>query len=135
MSKPTFVIDGAAFSTLEEFFSEIERVLIPGAFWGRNLDAFNDILRGGFGTPDGGFFIHWRNADLSRERLGPAESILQIQRRLKNCHPSNRQQVERELEQAHRGEGATMFDLLVEIIRNHGPSGSESDDDVELILE
>lgn len=21
--------------------------------WGRNLDAFNDILRGGFGTQDG----------------------------------------------------------------------------------
>ena len=47
-----YEIDGKNFSTLEEFYDEISRVLIPGAQWGRNLDAFNDILRGGFGTPD-----------------------------------------------------------------------------------
>lgn len=135
MSKPIFEIDGAAFSTLEEFYSEVERVLIPGTYWGRNLDAFNDILRGRFGTPEGGFIIHWCNAALSRERLGPAESVRQIQRRLKKCHPSNRLQIEHELEQAQRGEGPTMFDLLVEIIRDHGPDGSEAEGGVELILE
>jgi len=49
-----FVIDGFQFSTLDGFFDEISRKLIPGAQWGRNLDAFNDILRGGFGTPEEG---------------------------------------------------------------------------------
>lgn len=46
-----YEIDGSRFSTLEEFFDEISQVLIPGVFWGHNLDGFNDILRGGFGTP------------------------------------------------------------------------------------
>ena len=47
----TYEIDGNDFSTLDEFYDEITRVLIPGVSWGRNLDAFNDILHGGFGTP------------------------------------------------------------------------------------
>lgn len=72
MAKRVYEIDGERFSTLDGFYDEISRVLIPGAWWGRNLDAFNDILRGGFGTPDEGFVLRWRNADLSRERLGPA---------------------------------------------------------------
>lgn len=42
-----YEIDGKNFSTLEEFYEEISRVLFPGAEWGRNLDAFNEILRGG----------------------------------------------------------------------------------------
>ena len=46
----TYTIDGERFSTLEEFYEEIGRVLQLGS-WGHNLDAFNDILRGGFGTP------------------------------------------------------------------------------------
>jgi RNAse (barnase) inhibitor barstar len=66
-----YILDGRRFATLEEFYEEISRVLIPGAAWGRNLDAFNDILRGGFGTPDDGFRLRWKNASLSREKLGP----------------------------------------------------------------
>jgi RNAse (barnase) inhibitor barstar len=67
---PTFEIDGSRFSTLEEFYDEVHRVLIPLASWGRNLDAFNDILRGGFGTPEVGFEIRWKDHQLSRNRLG-----------------------------------------------------------------
>lgn len=69
-TKPTYEIDGRDFSTLEEFYEVVSRVLIPGAEWGHNLDAFNDILRGGFGTPDGGFVLRWKNSDRSRECLG-----------------------------------------------------------------
>jgi len=52
-----YEIDGQRFSTLEDFYTEVSRVVIPGADWGHNLDAFNDILRGGFGTPEGGFTV------------------------------------------------------------------------------
>jgi RNAse (barnase) inhibitor barstar len=63
--KPTFEIDGLRFHTLEEFFDEVSQILIPGADWGRNLDAFNDILRGGFGTPYGRFVLVWKNHEES----------------------------------------------------------------------
>jgi RNAse (barnase) inhibitor barstar len=66
----TYEIDGENFGIIDGFPNEISRVLIPGATWGRNLDAFNDILWGSFGTPDEGFVLVWKNHDLSRERLG-----------------------------------------------------------------
>ena len=71
----TYEIDGSRFSTLEEFFEEISEVLIPGVSWGHNLDAFNEILRGGFGTPEEDFRLVWKNSHLSRERLGYPETM------------------------------------------------------------
>src|SRR5262245_862405 len=129
-----YQIDGHHFSALEEFYDEISRVLIPGADWGRNLDAFNDILRGGFDTPVEGFILQWKNSDLSRQRLGYAETVRQLSLRLEYCHPSNKEDVKSDLEQAKKGQGATVFDWLVEIIQVHGRGGEEEEDGVELVL-
>ena len=46
VTKTTFEIDGSNLANREGFYDEVSRVLIPGDDWGRNLDAFNDILRG-----------------------------------------------------------------------------------------
>ncbi len=135
MKKMTYEIDGADFSNLEGFYEQISRVLIPGANWGRNLDAFNDILRGGFGTPDGGFVLRWINSALSRERLAYPETVRQLELRLQRCHPSNRNSVSSELAEAKRGSGSTVYDWLVEIIHVHCASGEEQEDGVELVLE
>jgi RNAse (barnase) inhibitor barstar len=132
--KAVYEIDGSEFSTLEEFYDLISRVLIPGAEWGRNLDAFNDILCGGFGTPEGGFVLRWVNSKLSRDRLGYPETARQLERRLSSCHPLNRPRVAADLARAQQGVGPTVFDRLVEIIRIHGEGGAEHEDGVELIL-
>lgn len=131
---PTFQIDGSRFSTLEGFFDEASRGLMLGGSWGRNLDAFNDILRGGFGTPEGGFLLIWARHDFSRERLGYPETVRQLELRLSRCHPENRARVALELEAARRAEGPTVFDWLVEIISAHGPGGDEAEDGVRLEL-
>jgi len=133
-TKATYEIDGRDFSTLEEFYADISRVLIPGASWGHNLDALNDILCGGFGTPDGGFVLRWKNATVSRERLGYPETVRQLELRLARCHHSNRGAVSADLEAAQRGVGPTVFDWLLEIIRVHGPGGDEAEDGVILEL-
>ncbi len=53
-----YEIDGRQFSTLEEFFAEFSRVLTPSFDpLLSNLDAFDDVLSGGCGTPDGGFTL------------------------------------------------------------------------------
>jgi len=119
VGKVALTIDGEQFSTLDEFYKEVSRKLIPGAEWGRNLDAFDDILRGGFGTPQEGFVLVWRSSGLSRERLGYAETIRQLERRLLRCHPSSRSAVKVQLSRARRSEGPTCFDWLVEIIQRH----------------
>jgi RNAse (barnase) inhibitor barstar len=126
-------IDGEMFETLEGFFAHFG-ARAGCAPWGMNLDAFNDVLRGGFGTPVSGFVLRWKNHILSAERLGHAETIRVLKRRLGTCHPTNVPSVEGELAAAMSGEGSTVFDWLIEIIRDHGPGGSESEDGVILDL-
>jgi hypothetical protein len=132
--KPILEIDGAHFETLEQFYVEIGRVLTRGASWGHNLDAFNDLLKGGFGTPDGGFIFRWRNSEISKRQLGYPETVRQLERRLSHCHPSSRASVTAQLMRARQGAGPTGFDWLVDIIRRHGAGGSDAEDGVELEL-
>jgi RNAse (barnase) inhibitor barstar len=129
-----YQIDGTRFSNLEEFFAEISNVLIPQQTWGRNLDAFNDILRGGFGTPTEGFTIRWKNHQISKQRLGHPETVRQLELRLQRCHPDSREKVARDLETARQQKGPTVFDWLVDIIRIHGKGGAEENDGVQLLL-
>lgn len=129
-----FVLEGTRITSLETFYDEVSRVLIPGAYWGRNLDAFNDILRGGFGTPDEGFRLVWKNSSISQQNLSFAETVRQLELRLERCHPENRDHVRRQLALARTGVGTTVFDWLVEIIRDHGPGGLQSRDNVDLTL-
>jgi RNAse (barnase) inhibitor barstar len=135
MAKRTYEIDGRRFSTLEGFYDEISQVLMPGTRWGRNLDAFNDILRGGFGTPEDGFILRWQNSQLSRERLSYPETVHRLEMQLDRCHPSNREQVAKALERARECVGPTVFDWLVEIIQCHCMGGEEQEDGVELVLD
>ncbi|MFE9959559.1 hypothetical protein [Micromonospora sp. NPDC005299] len=58
------VIDGAHFSDFDGFAREFSRLLCHYT-WRGTLDAFNDLLRGGFGTPEGGWVLRWRNSELS----------------------------------------------------------------------
>ncbi|MFW9922896.1 MAG: barstar family protein [Candidatus Thorarchaeota archaeon] len=51
--KKTFTLDCRNIESLDEFHDEVNNVLCPEIDWyGRNWDAFNDILRGGLGTFD-----------------------------------------------------------------------------------
>ena len=129
MDKRVYEIDGNNFSTLEEFWDEISRVLIPDVYWGRNLDAFNDILRGGFGTSDEGFVLVWKNSTLSKERLGFDETIRQLEKRLERCHPTNREHVKLQIEESKRHKFPTVYEWLIEIIQY------EEHADIELRLE
>lgn len=130
-----YVLDGSRITSLETFYDEVSRSLIPGAGWGRNLDAFNDILRGGFGTPAEGFILRWTHSEQSRAHLGYPETVRQLEKRLERCHPTNRAHVRAELSQARECRGETVFDWLVEIIRDHGVGGEQSEDSVQLVLE
>lgn len=60
LPRQEFTIDGRHFFTMAGFYDEIESVFTCGLDWksGRNLNAFNDILRGGFGRHEYGQPIH-----------------------------------------------------------------------------
>ena len=134
MPKPIIEIDGARFNTLDSFWDEISARLIPGASWGRNFDAFNDLLTGGVGTPGGGFRLRWVNFQRSREALGYTETIHWLENKIQSCHPGNVELVKKEIDAARHGEGPTVADMIVDILRIHGPGGNEEDDGIELEL-
>jgi hypothetical protein len=133
--KRVYEIDGSKFSTLEEFFAQIVHILFPGAPWLSGLDGFNDVLRGGFGSPEGGFILRWSNSALSRERLGYPETVRQLEKLLHTSLSSNCSHFEQKLELASSQIGSTVFDWLIQIIQIHCPGGAEEEDGVELILD
>ncbi|MGA5559603.1 barstar family protein [Streptomyces platensis] len=89
-----FTLDSRQVSDIDSFFCALgEAVNGPGGYFGWNLDALNDCLRGGWGaaTP---FTLHWRSSAEARARL--------VQR-----------------VPTRRGE-ASLFDLLLEIFEEQG---------------
>ena len=132
--KSRYVIDGSRFGTLEEFAAHFSERVLRDHVWLGNLDAFDDILYGGFGTPEEGFILIWRDSALSRARLGHVETARQLHKRLATCHPSNRGAVATQLQRAQRGDGPTVFDWLLEIIRRHDPAEVDAGG-IELLLE
>lgn len=121
--KKEIVLDGNNFSTLLEFYNEVEKKLTNGLGWkiGRNLDACNDVLRGGFGMHEyeEPFTLIWKNSAKSLSDLGYSETVFYIEDKLKRCHPTNISSVKEDLEEAKKGNGETLFEIIVNIIRKH----------------
>jgi RNAse (barnase) inhibitor barstar len=119
----TIVLDGHRFSDLEGFYSEMDSILTKDLEWktGHNMDAFSDLLYGGFGVHayEEPLKIIWTNSSKSKEDLGFDETIKYFTAKLKNCHPSFIENINTELEQASQHQGKTLFHLIVDIIRQH----------------
>ncbi len=66
----SIVIDGENFETIEGFYDEIDKVLTSELNWatGHNLNALNDLLRGGFGVHEyeENIEIIWEAAEKSK---------------------------------------------------------------------
>jgi hypothetical protein len=128
---PVLIVDGARFSDFDGFVREFSR-LLGNYTWRGNLDAFQRPAPRGF-----------RDA---RERMGAEVAQLRVvsararattqrlERLLLTCHPSNRSAIEARISSSRRCEGPTLFDEIIEIIRDHGPGGSESEDGILLEL-
>lgn len=131
--KKVYTIDGEKFSTLEEFYKHFGEVVLSG-YTCPNLNAFNDVLRGGFTTPEDGFVIRWLHSEISRERLGYAETIKWLGRIIKSAHPSGHDKIRTSIKDAKEEHGPTLFDKIVEIILDHRPGGKQMTENVELEL-
>ena len=74
--KKVFIIDGDNFFNIRGFYDEVQKVLTDNLIgFGRNLNAFNDILRGGFGRFGYGESIRiiWKHSEKSRAELHEVE--------------------------------------------------------------
>lgn len=129
--KKEIIIDGNNFSNMDEFYNEIENKFTKELEWriGRNLDAFNDVLSGGFGVfeCDEPVVIKWVNSNKSKEDLSYGLTISELKKILKKCHPSHIQSINRRIQDLELNRGDTLFDDIIDIIK--------SNKHIELVLE
>ncbi|MCX5143753.1 barstar family protein [Streptomyces sp. NBC_00338] len=122
----TYVIDGSGVTGLDSFWVVIgEAVNGPGGYFGRGLEAFADCLRGGMGTPDDDdFVIEWRDHEMSARALGHEETARYLRGLFPRAHVSNLPRLREELARAEDGRGPTLFDRLLEIVREETDPGT-----------
>ncbi len=117
------VINGSAIHDIPSFYREINRVFMTGEDWqiGQSLDAFDDLLHGGFGVLKnaGKVGIIWQDMPASREALGYDTTRAYYQSKLAPGSPFNRQLFLDKLRELEAGTGQTYFDIVLEIIAGH----------------
>lgn len=82
MKPKTFHIDGRKITSAKDFYREIGRsVNGRGGYFGENLDALADCLRGGFGTPqERPFEFDWDHSESSKHHLDTSflDAVLEV---------------------------------------------------------
>jgi hypothetical protein len=97
----------------------------------KNMDNFEiqllDLLRGGFGVHEYGepILLKWLNFNKSKQDLGYEASIKHYERMLETCHPTNKNHAKKLLEDAKHHIGATLMDIIIEIILDNDNSGHD----------
>src|SRR5580704_12713647 len=109
MGPKTFIINGSNFSNLKSFYGEVVNVLTKDFAdkFGQNMNAFDDILLGGFCKFEyqEPIILIWKNAEKSKNDLGWPETIKYIEDKLNDCHPNNIESVKKDLQLAKEGKG------------------------------
>ncbi|ASZ13543.1 hypothetical protein KTO58_06450 [Chitinophaga pendula] len=118
-----FIIEGSSINSIPDFYAEINRVCMAGEDWqlGNSLDAFNDLLYGGFGAFKGTTRVTliWKDMANSREALGVDATRKYYEDKLQPGAPFNQEHFAQKLEELNSGVGQTYFDILLEIIADH----------------
>lgn len=116
-------INGNNIHSIPSLYAEINRVFMAEEDWqiGNSLDAFNDLLYGGFGAirSDERIQLIWCNIEKSKEALGYETTKAYYEGKLKADSTFNREYFQEKLTALENGEGETYFDILMAIIVEH----------------
>ena len=117
------VIEGSQIHDIASFYEEINRVFMQNEDWklGESLDAFSDLLYGGFGEIKGKEPLQfiWKDIDNSKGSLGVEATKAFYEEKLANPSTYNVSWAKEKLEALENGKGQTYFDIIMEIIREH----------------
>jgi len=86
LEQKEFVLDGNDFSDLQGFFNSIGSLLTINNEWGKNWNALNDILQGGFIKTEyeEPFRLIWVNARKSEKELVDYQDLLNLMKKHKH---------------------------------------------------
>ena len=80
-----YIIEGEDIKSIDAFYDLISKQLGLASWFGRNLDALNDVLRGGCGTVDpANKTWKWLHHTISKENISRFDTIV----RIFNEHPN-----------------------------------------------
>jgi RNAse (barnase) inhibitor barstar len=124
-----YLLKSESFSTLAGFYDEIGRLLLPNDFWGKNLDALNDILAGGFNIPESPFELIWDNVSKAKQDLGFEETENWYKRKLEK-QPENQVYLLSRINEMRDRSGETLYDMVFEILAENSRSHEVNGDSV-----
>lgn len=117
------ILDGDRIQDIPSFYDEVNRVFMQDADFilGRSLDAFNDVLYGGYGAIRGNepIRLRWLSYEKNRKDLGVETTIAFYRAKLERPDVFNQEWSRGKLEELERGVGKTYMDILLEIIGGH----------------
>lgn len=115
-----FELPGGLITDLTSFLCAMgEAINGPGGYFGLTMQAFDDCCVGGFGaTPP--FRLRWLDAAASQQALNHTQLAYWAEGRLRSrdyLDDDGKQWLQRTLTEASRGDGPSLFDELVDIMR------------------
>lgn len=119
----TFTIHGENFSDISGFYGEVNRIFMQGETWqlGESLDAFDDLLYGGFGAlaNEKEIWLVWRGFEKSKVDLGLQATKDFYLQKLRQPQVYNAEWARQKLAGLEAGTEKTYFEILLEIIAQH----------------
>jgi len=117
------ILDGNRIHDIPSFYDEVNRVFMQevGFTLGPSLDAFNDVLHGGYGAIRGNepICLKWLHFEKNKEDLGVAATIAFYRAKLEQPETFNPEWARKKVDELECGEGQTYIDMLLEIIGEH----------------
>ncbi len=121
--KKEIIINGSRIHDKTSFYEEINRKFMQNESWqlAESLDAFDDLLYGGFGAirEKEEITLIWENFEANREALGTEFTISYYQEKLEHPDDFDSSVIQKRLKALKEGKGHTYFEILQEIIAEH----------------
>ena len=119
----SITIEGKNITDIATFYQEINRVFMSNENWkiAPSLDAFNDLLYGGFGAIDSkeSTTLIWKNFEENRKTLGLKTTKKFYESKLTAPEIYNINFVKGKITALESSNGSTYFEIILEIISDH----------------
>ncbi|MBD1426038.1 barstar family protein [Sphingobacterium arenae] len=119
----TIYLEGATITDITSFYRQVNAQLMQDEDWqlGENLDAFDDLLYGGYSKwkDYDQLEIIWTDIAVSERGLGRETTKTYYESKLGENSPYNQDLAREKIKRLEAGKGQTYFDILMEIIESH----------------